>query len=220
MVDMGLTRPTDNWSGYWCCDLQPVRVLEYNFSHPGFMARNALNKLYHLLFAEEMTVDPLFLRTDTMFSAVTNTLFWAVVMIGAVRFWRVGSPVHLVTIAMLAYGVLSILPFFGHPRLSVSFAPAVFILLAAGMQALWTRRNILSSMRESLGIWSRTALMVGALLDLVLWSFSIGTTWFIWSQSSARSIEQLLFVLMHAVACLGVAAAFIKIRVKDSLRTR
>ena len=230
MVDMGLDRPMENLnrienggpttqSGHWGSQIRPDRVLEYNLANPGFVVRNAFNKLYYLLFTEEIGIDPVFLRNNTIFSLATHTLFWGLVVVGMVRFWRAGSPAHLVTIAILAYGVLSILPFFGDPRFRVGFAPAVFILLAAGGQAVWTRRDVLSPMRESLGIWSRTALLVGALLGLVLWALAIGTEWSVWVQS-ARSTEQFLILSIHAVAMLGVAAAFIKIQVKDRLRTR
>ena len=95
---MGLDRPTDNWSGYWCCHLQPARVLEYNLTNPGFVVRNTFNKLYYLLFVEEIGVDPLFLRNNTIFSLATHTLFLGVVVVGMVRFWHAGSPAHLVRV--------------------------------------------------------------------------------------------------------------------------
>ena len=220
MVDMGMDRALE-LEGHpsWCCTIQPKHVLAYNLTNPGFVVRNTFNKLHYLLFTEEMGLDPLFLRTGTVFSLATHTLFWGLVVVGMMRFWRAGSPAHLVIIAIWAYGVLSVLPFFGDPRFRVSFAPAVFILLAAGMQAVWTRRNILSSMRESLRIWSLTAIWVGVLFSFVLWASAIGTELSVWVRSG-NSIEQFLVLSMHAVACLGVALAFIKTRVEDRLRTR
>ena len=112
-------------------------VLIYNLTHPGFALRNLGRKLYYLLFDEEITPDPLFLYTGTTFSLVAHAVFWILVVLGALRFWRRSEFAAMAIVAWLAYGVLSLLPFFGAPRFRLGFAPAAFILLLAGLEVLF-----------------------------------------------------------------------------------
>lgn len=111
-------------------------VLIYNLTHPAFALRNLGRKLYYLLFDEEIAPDPLFLYPSTTFSLVAHALFWMLVLVGAWSFWTCEGFAPRAVAAWLAYGVLSVLPFFGAARFRLGFAPAAFILLAAGLQRL------------------------------------------------------------------------------------